>query len=56
MMDDIFMLDTFNTVYIWIGPESNEEEKKNAFEMVPYPFSPPLNPFILLFYRNYDIS
>jgi len=33
MMDDIFMLDTFNTVYIWIGPESNEEEKKNSFVM-----------------------
>jgi len=33
MMDDIFMLDTFNTVYIWIGPDSNETEKKKSFEM-----------------------
>jgi hypothetical protein len=33
MMDDIFMLDTFSTVYIWIGPDSNEIEKKKSFEM-----------------------
>jgi len=33
MMDDIFMLDAFSTVFIWIGPDSNEIEKKNSFEM-----------------------
>lgn len=32
MMDDIFILDTFSTVYIWIGPDSNETEKKTSME------------------------
>lgn len=34
MMDDTFMLDTYYTVYVWIGPESNEYEKKHSFEIV----------------------
>lgn len=31
-LDDIFLLDTFHTVYVWVGPESNEEEKQLSFE------------------------
>lgn len=32
-MDDIYILDTFKTVFVWVGPESNEEEKQCSFEM-----------------------
>jgi len=32
MMDDIFILDTYSTVYVWLGPESNEVEKKTSME------------------------
>jgi hypothetical protein len=31
-LDDIFLLDTYNTVYVWVGPESNDEEKQLSFE------------------------
>eukprot|EP01127_Copromyxa_protea_P007652 TRINITY_DN1754_c0_g1_i4.p1 TRINITY_DN1754_c0_g1~~TRINITY_DN1754_c0_g1_i4.p1 ORF type:complete len:1145 (-),score=304.34 TRINITY_DN1754_c0_g1_i4:301-3735(-) len=33
MMDDIFLLDTYSTVFCWIGPEANEEERKASFEL-----------------------
>jgi hypothetical protein len=33
MMDDIYILDTHKTVFVWVGPESNEEEKQYSFEM-----------------------
>lgn len=31
-LDDIFILDTFTTVFVWVGPESNDEEKQKSFE------------------------
>eukprot|EP01126_Amoeba_proteus_P067464 TRINITY_DN9974_c0_g1_i1.p1 TRINITY_DN9974_c0_g1~~TRINITY_DN9974_c0_g1_i1.p1 ORF type:complete len:347 (-),score=91.63 TRINITY_DN9974_c0_g1_i1:106-1146(-) len=33
MMDDIYLLDTVKTVFVWIGPQSNEEEKEGSFKM-----------------------
>lgn len=32
LLDDIFFLDCYSTVYVWIGPESNEEEKKLSMQ------------------------
>jgi len=28
MLDDVFILDIFSTIFVWIGPESNDLEKK----------------------------
>lgn len=33
MMDDVYLLDTYSTVFVWVGPEANEAEKKFSFEM-----------------------
>eukprot|EP01127_Copromyxa_protea_P020841 TRINITY_DN7015_c0_g2_i3.p1 TRINITY_DN7015_c0_g2~~TRINITY_DN7015_c0_g2_i3.p1 ORF type:complete len:524 (-),score=118.82 TRINITY_DN7015_c0_g2_i3:32-1603(-) len=33
MMDDIYLLDTYNTVFVWVGPESNQDEKEGSFQM-----------------------
>jgi hypothetical protein len=30
--DDIMLLDTYSTVYVWIGNKSNSFEKKGAFK------------------------
>lgn len=30
--NDIFILDTYNEVYVWVGDKSNDTEKKMAFE------------------------
>merc|ERR1711916_20372 len=32
LADDVFMLDAFNEVFVWVGDKSNDEEKKKAFE------------------------
>eukprot|EP01124_Arcella_intermedia_P030131 TRINITY_DN6517_c0_g1_i1.p1 TRINITY_DN6517_c0_g1~~TRINITY_DN6517_c0_g1_i1.p1 ORF type:complete len:621 (+),score=193.20 TRINITY_DN6517_c0_g1_i1:188-1864(+) len=32
MMDDIFILDIFSCVFVWVGPESNDIEKKMSYE------------------------
>jgi len=29
--DDVFILDTYNEVWVWVGVEANENEKKEAF-------------------------
>ena len=31
-INDIFILDTFNELYVWVGEKSNDTEKKMAFE------------------------
>jgi len=33
LLDDVYLLDVFNSVMVWVGPESNEEEKLKSFEM-----------------------
>uniref|UniRef100_A0A6B2KY72 HP domain-containing protein n=1 Tax=Arcella intermedia TaxID=1963864 RepID=A0A6B2KY72_9EUKA len=33
LMDDVFLLDVYSSVMVWVGPESNEEEKLKSFEM-----------------------
>jgi len=30
--DDTFLLDTFNEVWVWVGSDSNKQEKKEAFQ------------------------
>ena len=31
--DDVFLLDTYDTIYIWIGDESREEEKSMCVDL-----------------------
>jgi len=33
MMDDVYIMDVFNSVFVWIGPEANEEEKVKSMEL-----------------------
>jgi len=33
LMDDVFLLDVYSCVMVWVGPESNVEEKLKSFEM-----------------------
>jgi hypothetical protein len=30
--DDVMLLDTYNTVYVWVGSQSNQQEKDMAFQ------------------------
>lgn len=30
--EDVFLLDTFNTVYVWVGSLSTEEEKSKSMD------------------------
>lgn len=32
MNDDIMLLDTYNTIYVWIGNKSNDFEMKGAYK------------------------
>jgi hypothetical protein len=33
LFDDVYLLDVYNSVMVWVGPESNHEEKLKSFEM-----------------------
>jgi len=33
LMDDVFLLDVYTCVMVWVGPESKDEEKLKSFEL-----------------------
>lgn len=33
MDDDVMLLDTFNSVFIWVGSQANDEEKKMSLQV-----------------------
>lgn len=33
LLDDVFLLDVYNSVMVWVGPQSNDEEKLKSFEI-----------------------